>query len=104
MSRTRRRSIDIFNLSFLDVVSCGFGAIILLLVISMVLEPLVIEKKSVDLTGLIISDTYGADIMRPASHHKISPAARKAVHLACARTGAQRLHYLEDPGAHRGVN
>ena len=57
-----------------------------------------------DLTGLIISDTYGADIMRPASQHKISPAARKAVHLACARTGAQRLHYLEDPGAHRGVN
>jgi len=44
----------VFNLSFLDVVSCGFGAIILLLVISMVLEPLVIEKMSVDLSGLIM--------------------------------------------------
>lgn len=49
----RRRSIDIFNLSFLDVVSCGFGAIILLLVIVKVAEPSVIEKLSVDLTGLV---------------------------------------------------
>jgi hypothetical protein len=52
--KKQRRIIDIFNLSFLDVVSCGFGAIILLLVISMVLEPLVIEKMSVDLSGLIM--------------------------------------------------
>jgi hypothetical protein len=52
--KKQRRVIDVFNLSFLDVVSCGFGAIILLLVISLVLEPLVIEKLSVDLSGLII--------------------------------------------------
>ena len=50
--RTRRR-IDIFNLSFLDVVSCGFGAIILLLVIVKIAEPRVIEKLAVDLTGLV---------------------------------------------------
>jgi hypothetical protein len=53
MSRRRRRSIDIFNLSFLDVVSCGFGAIILLLVIVKVSEPHVIEQLAVDLTGLV---------------------------------------------------
>jgi hypothetical protein len=52
--KKKRKTIDVFNLSFLDVVSCGFGAIILLLVISMVLEPLVIEKMSVDLSGLIM--------------------------------------------------
>jgi len=52
--KKQRRTIDVFNLSFLDVVSCGFGAIILLLVLSMVLEPLVIEKMSVDLSGLIM--------------------------------------------------
>jgi hypothetical protein len=52
--KKQQRKIDVFNLSFLDVVSCGFGAIILLLVISMVLEPLVIEKMSVDLSGLIM--------------------------------------------------
>ena len=44
MTRRTRRAVDIFNLSFLDVVSCGFGAIILLLVIVKVSEPLVIEK------------------------------------------------------------
>jgi uncharacterized coiled-coil protein SlyX len=53
MSRRARRSIDIFNLSFLDVVSCGFGAIILLLVIVKVSEPHVIEQLAVDLSGLV---------------------------------------------------
>lgn len=53
MSRRTRRSVDIFNLSFLDVVSCGFGAIILLLVIVKIAEPRVIEKLAVDLSGLV---------------------------------------------------
>ena len=52
--KKQRRIIDVFNLSFLDVVSCGFGAIILILVISKVSEPLVIEKMSVDLSGLVV--------------------------------------------------
>lgn len=50
----KRREIQVFNLSFLDVVSCGFGAIILLLVISKIAEPLVVEKMSADLSGLVI--------------------------------------------------
>jgi len=53
MKRRGRRQVDIFNLSFLDVVSCGFGAIILLLVIIKVSEPHVIERLAVDLTGLV---------------------------------------------------
>ena len=53
MSKRTRRSIDIFNLSFLDVVSCGFGAIILLLVIVKIAEPMVIEKLAVDLNSLV---------------------------------------------------
>jgi hypothetical protein len=53
MSRRTRRSVDIFNLSFLDVVSCGFGAIILLLVIVKVSEPHVIEQLALDLSGLV---------------------------------------------------
>ncbi len=51
--RKERRGIEIFNLSFLDVVSCGFGAIILLLVIVKVSEPRVIERLSVDLSGSV---------------------------------------------------
>ncbi len=48
-----RRPIDIFNLSFLDIISCGFGAIILLLVISKVSEPVILEKISADLNGVV---------------------------------------------------
>jgi len=53
VSKRSRGGVDIFNLSFLDVVSCGFGAIILLLVIVKVSEPHVIEKLAVDLSGLL---------------------------------------------------
>ena len=53
MSR-RRRQFEVFNLSFLDVISCGFGAIILLLVISKISEPRVIEQTNTDLSGLVI--------------------------------------------------
>jgi hypothetical protein len=52
--KNRRRTIEVFNLSFLDVISCGFGAIILLLVISKISEPRVIEQTNVDLSGLVI--------------------------------------------------
>jgi hypothetical protein len=52
--RIRRRHTEVFNLSFLDVISCGFGAIILLLVISKISEPRVIEQSNVDLSGLVL--------------------------------------------------
>lgn len=52
--KKQRRQVDIFNLSFLDVVSCGFGAIILLLIIVRFGEPVVIEKLSVDLSGQVL--------------------------------------------------
>lgn len=51
--KKERRDINIFNLSFLDVISCGFGAIILLLVISEVAEPLVVDKMSRDMSGVV---------------------------------------------------
>ncbi len=53
MNRRNRRTIEIFSLSFLDVVSVGFGAIILLLVIVKVSEPHVIEQLAVNLSGLV---------------------------------------------------
>jgi len=51
--RRHRRPIQIFSLAFLDVISCGFGAIILLLVLSKISEPQVIEQTNTDLTGLV---------------------------------------------------
>lgn len=54
MSRRRqRRGIAEFSLSFLDVISCGFGAIILLLIITKTVEPVLLEESQVNLEGQI---------------------------------------------------
>ncbi len=49
----RRRNVEAFSLSFLDCICCGFGAIILLLVLSKIYEPMIIEKTQDDLASLI---------------------------------------------------
>jgi len=49
----RRRRVEAFSLSFLDCICCGFGAIILLLVLSKIYEPVIIEKTQDDLESLI---------------------------------------------------
>ncbi len=49
----RKRNIEAFSLSFLDCICCGFGAIILLLVLSKVYEPAILEKTEEDLNQLI---------------------------------------------------
>ena len=49
----RRRDIEAFSLSFLDCICCGFGAIILLLVLSKIYEPVVVEEAEENLEQLI---------------------------------------------------
>jgi len=49
----RRRFVEAYSLSFLDCICCGFGAIILLLVLSKIYEPVIIEKTQDDLEQLI---------------------------------------------------
>lgn len=53
MSKRRDRSTQAFSLSFLDCISCGFGAILLLLVLSKIYEPSVLEKSEEELQKLI---------------------------------------------------
>lgn len=53
MKRRQRRETEVFSMSFLDVISCGFGAIILLLVLNEVGQPLQLEQSKVDLGGQI---------------------------------------------------
>lgn len=48
--------------------------------------------------GLIIADSFGADILRDAPEHRLSAARRKAVMLRFATSAANRLHHLTDPG------
>jgi hypothetical protein len=52
--RRRRDGILTFSLSFLDAVSCGFGAIVLLLVLTKIGEPSALEQARLDLDGLIV--------------------------------------------------
>ena len=47
----RRRAAEEFSLSFLDVICCGFGAVILLLMITKTVEPQIIEASTVELEG-----------------------------------------------------
>jgi len=47
--------------------------------------------------GLIVSDGFGAEILREAPEHKVAAATRKAVTLRFAQHTAHRLHALLDP-------
>ena len=49
----RKRNIEAFSLSFLDCICCGFGAIILLLVLSKLYDPIIIEESPEDFDALI---------------------------------------------------
>jgi hypothetical protein len=51
----KNRETETFNLSFLDVICCGFGAVILLLVITKIYEPITIEASKADLEALLLA-------------------------------------------------
>ena len=48
-----RRAPEEFSVSFLDVICCGFGAVILLLMITKTVQPQIIEASTVNLEGLV---------------------------------------------------
>ena len=54
MRARQRRDTDVFSLSFLDCICCGFGAVILLLVLTEVGEPIVLEQSRIDLEGSVV--------------------------------------------------
>lgn len=47
----RRREVEVFSLSFLDCICCGFGAIILLMVLTAVGKPAVLEESRKHMGG-----------------------------------------------------
>jgi hypothetical protein len=51
--RRERRPFEVFSLSFLDCICCGFGAIILLFVLNKMGEPAALERAQEDLSGLL---------------------------------------------------
>ncbi len=53
MKRRERRPFEIFSLSFLDCICCGFGAIVLLFVLNKMGEPAALEQARQDLQGVL---------------------------------------------------
>ena len=53
MKRILRRETEVFSMSFLDCICCGFGAIILLLVLSEFGVPIQLEQSRVDMNAQI---------------------------------------------------
>ncbi|OUU78767.1 MAG: hypothetical protein CBC38_06520 [Gammaproteobacteria bacterium TMED78] len=53
MKKKQKREVDSGSLSFLDVICCGFGAVILLLVLTKIFEPIRLEESHFELEGLI---------------------------------------------------
>jgi hypothetical protein len=54
VKRRTRRDTETFSMSFLDCICCGFGAIILLLVLNEFGEPIALEKSKQDLDQQIV--------------------------------------------------
>ncbi|MEE8338879.1 MAG: hypothetical protein V3R56_01975 [Xanthomonadales bacterium] len=50
---TRRRAPPDFGMAFLDVICCGFGAIILLLIITKTVQPQILEASTIKLDGMV---------------------------------------------------
>ncbi len=49
--------------------------------------------------GLVLSDGYGAEILRDAPEHRLTPSTRRSMVMRFARAGADRLLRAEMAGA-----
>ena len=96
--KIKRRDTEVFSLSFLDVICCGFGAVILLLVLSEFGQPLVIERSRADLGEqikrlqeelfVIRGDT---DRLERELQGRVDMLQRERLNLARAASEAQRI-------------
>ena len=99
MKRLQRKNIEVFSLSFLDVVSCGFGAIILLLVISKISQPLVIEETTTDLRKVLAETEQQLEIMQgeiKTTHNELAESAQQLLNskkeLAVGSSALNQIH------------
>jgi len=63
----RRRSVEVFSLSFLDCICCGFGAIILLLVLTEYQRPAKIEASRINLQARVRDLQQQLEVIRGES-------------------------------------
>jgi hypothetical protein len=98
----RRHGIEEFSLSFLDVICCGFGAIILLLMITKTVQPQIIEASAVSLEGRIAAlqeqlfklrgDTHILNRDLNAKHEQLSEHEQRIAVLRGVRASTQSQH------------
>jgi hypothetical protein len=89
--KIRRRTVEVFSMSFLDVISCGFGAVILLLVIALALEPATVEKITRDLRGMISQRNEARQKHNDQSQKLARELAAKNKSLAAIRKQVDQL-------------
>lgn len=97
---SRRRDVEVFGLSFLDCICCGFGAIVLLLVLSKSAEPTISEQTTETLSAREAQLRQLAEEIagqRKAMEDEIA-AAREALEAAQRTLAALRVssHALEE--------
>ena len=54
----RKKELEIFNLSFLDIISCGFGAVIILILVSKTSED--ISVSGTNETGDLLKTVFSS--------------------------------------------
>tara|TARA_R110002072_G_scaffold147185_1_gene294434 strand:- start:983 stop:1942 length:960 start_codon:yes stop_codon:yes gene_type:complete len=81
--KTSRKTLEIFSLSFLDIISCGFGAVVLLVLISNYSEaPLKdVEQDAVALLDQVMRAELSVEKLQRTYAHVTDDAASKEVLL-----------------------
>ena len=90
--RRPKRDVEIFNMSFLDVISCGFGAVILLLVVALAFEPSTLKRISNDLRGLISESEKSRQTLMGESQQMTRALASKKKNLSELMTRLDALN------------
>lgn len=82
--KPRQRAFDIFSLSFLDVISCGFGAVVLLVLISDFSEAVLpgLPTRTEALLRNVLAERRIAENLRAALEREHREAAARERRLA----------------------
>lgn len=96
--RVKKRSFEIFNLSFLDVISCGFGAVVLLVLISDHSELLVSadQSESVELLNSVLLAEQAVDDLRDELEKTVAALQAKEALLMNFQQNAEALNTALD--------
>ena len=82
MKRPRRREIEIFSLSFLDVVSCGFGAMIVLLVVVIATQKQAVEQVQSNVREQVTASTTTRETLAAENQSMVRELEAKKRSLA----------------------